>query len=187
MLKNKPTKAALLPQQEVINEQDEEQESDSEMPQIASNTTFKESFDEDDKYSQYHQMVERQAKGKPQKAKQNFSTDKSNDESPGVGRSGLKSSKSGGLGHNPEEKKIAGKPIGYQAKRDYKRMSLIKKDSGLHAHAGGGALEEEKQPQDRPRQEEPRKSGLVKSSVTLAGSLLKGVSSSLLPKFYATD
>ena len=59
MLKNKPTKAALLPQQEVINEQDEEQESDSEMPQIASNTTFKESFDEDDKYSQYHQMVER--------------------------------------------------------------------------------------------------------------------------------
>jgi len=99
-----------------------------------------------------------------------------------VGRSGLKSSKSGGLGHHAEEKKIIGRQAGYQTKRDYKRISLIKKDSGVHAHTESDVLEEEKQPQDRPRPEELRKSGLSKSSVTF-GSLLKGV----LPKFYASE
>lgn len=51
------------PTQPVINEQEEE-ESDSEQPVavVASNTTFKEPFEEEDKYSKYHRMVENKGK-----------------------------------------------------------------------------------------------------------------------------
>ena len=59
---------SYAPPQPVINEQEEE-ESDSEQPVavVASNTTFKEPFEEEDKYSKYHRMVESKGKTETQK------------------------------------------------------------------------------------------------------------------------
>lgn len=105
MMKNKQARPTYAPLQPVINEQEEEQESDSDMPQIASNTTFKESFDEDDKYSQYHKMVEK-TKIKPLRvSKDSFSSDKSNGGEVSSGRASV--SMGGGLVPGGEDRRPA--------------------------------------------------------------------------------
>ena len=78
-------------------------------------------------------------------------SEQSKDDSPGIRGPASKSLHSGGIGHNLEERKISARPQGYQAKRDYKRMALAKKDAGQGGHAEGGIPEEEKEPQDRQK------------------------------------